>query len=461
MPTDYKNKINVLHNFNKLIKAYKSNREDDYTLAAISMFEFVSFRWKILNNSFAIILLKITKDTLVRFFGTPKKNTYSSSGNLAVLDVDFRSENIRLAYVQEVLKKKPIVFFSKNNLLLRGGLFFNLKIISHIIILFFKLTFINKTKGNKVNFALALKEVIEIECFLHQLNKYNITELIDFANYEVDSNFLYLLLKQKNITVYKVPSPGPLYMHNKILLTDYLILSSGYQLEEIDKIKTIKTKYIIKAIPEMGLNYLKKYIGNQIVIDKVQKDNIYTLGYYSHASWMRAKNKDADNGINLHQSEEITLHLISEFLNQNPKFSLKIFLHPREKKYPHKEHLYSYYNNILKNSKFQFAPVEMNSTDSFNEINVAIVALSTILFERLFVGKKILICKAGIKGFPIKESSLNNISFNTIKELQRLMNEIVELNDDTFYNKFDLNLHRYSNFMDYTPGLMDYTEQLA
>jgi hypothetical protein len=441
----------MLNRFHKLLVSYKDRSGDDYELAGISFFEFVSFRLNPGTRGFLPVLLHVWKDTLSRFFGPQQKKVYAHTDGVAVLDISYNHEQLRLSYVKEVVQKETDVFFSKNNLLLRDGFFHCLQILSNCTFLFFKLWFVNKSKGRKANYALALKQCTEISCLLRQLKKHRIDTLIDFANYEVDSNFLYLLLKERNITVYKVPSPGPLYMHNAILLADYLVLSSGYQLEELREIKTIKTRYIIKAIPEMGLDYLQKYMSGEREKQVPSDPFRYTLGYYSHASWMRKKEKDADNGLNQEHSEQLTLQLIDHFLSENPDYSLTVFLHPREKKGTTKEELDAFYGSHLKTGRYQYAPFDLRSTDSFNEVNIAVVALSTILFERLFVGKKLLICKEGVNGFPSETSSLQHIAFANEAQLKELIGTNHRLSDREFFEKNRLEIHHFSNFLNYTP----------
>jgi hypothetical protein len=258
-----------------------------------------------------------------------------------------------------------------------------------------------------------------------------------------------LLLKKNNISVYKVPSPGPLFMHNKILLTDYLVLSSGYQLEEIEFIKTIKAHTLVKGIPELGLNYLNKYIELEGVTNLSEKQKYsQSIGYYSHGSWLRSKQKNADNGLNIKNSEEKTLSIINDFLKENQGYHLKIFLHPKEKKYHDQKELLAYYDSLIDDKRYSYAPFQLNSADSFDEVNIAVVALSTILFERLFVARKVLICKIGMNGFPLPNSSLNTISFDSLDELKKLILQSWAIPNKEFYKKFNLENHTYLNFLD-------------
>ena len=292
---------------------------------------------------------------------------------------------------------------------------------------------------------------------MNSLKKNKIDLIIDYANYEVDSNFFYLLAKELNITVYKVPSPNPLSFHNKIILGDYLILSSGYQIEEIKKLDKIRVRYIIKSMPEQGINYLNQYKQKGIVLD-----NTYLLGYYSHASWVRLKEKHADNGLAIDNLEEETLKIINDLLKSNSSYKLIIFLHPREKKIE-QEIIYEYYSKILKREQIEFAPLNAKTADSFDLINIAILAISSILFDRLFVGRKLFIYKNKPDAyFPMKESTLNNICFNSKQELETLIGKSIKLTNESFYDSFGISNHLGTNFENYNPILYkDFVQNIS
>lgn len=427
--------------FKKSYYDYLHNKATPYGLAGEALFSFVTFRLVSKNNVFWIDLSKVLKDIVSKFRKENKYKQYNNNTSVAILDTDFKWEHLRVDYTQASLKLNPHYFFSKEELLISDCFMYNVKMITFIFYFYFKILFFNKTKGLKINYALCLKELIECSCLLHFIKKNNITTLIDFANYEVDSNLLYLLLKEQGVTVYKVPSPGPLFIHNSILLSDYLVVTSGYQLEELSHLKNIKVNYLIKSIPEMGYDYLDKYLKKS----QSNNDNAYTLGYYSHASWLRKKQKHADNGLNLENAEEETLKIIDAFLLKKSNYKLTVFLHPREKTIDSKE-VYRYYTEIFKSKNIEFAPKEISTANSFDNVNIAILALSTILFERLFVKRKVLICKKNIQSFPHPTSSLNHICFETVGELENLIVQASHLNNDEFYNNFQINNHTYEQF---------------
>ena len=85
--------------------------------------------------------------------------------------------------------------------------------------------------------ALTIIEVLEISVLLKWLERYNLNSIYDFVPFEVDSNFMYLCTRELGAHTTKIPSPGPLSTHNKIMLCDTLVLSGGYHFEEVSRLK--------------------------------------------------------------------------------------------------------------------------------------------------------------------------------------------------------------------------------
>jgi hypothetical protein len=409
-------------------------------IAADSLFTHQSYRLGKDANKDKYLFFRILKEVLFKSFIKFKyyKFTNESTDVVAVLDNSFNYIEIRRNYIKKLSGLNVDLYFNKSQLLGFIGIISLIKAYYYSFFIFFKALFNRENKLKRLNLALIVKELPEISNLLTVLKQHKVNVLFDFANYEIDSNFLYLLLKQNGIKVYKVPSPGPLYMHNKNLLSDVLVISSAYQLEETKMFKhTILFDKLICFYPE--LSTLK--IGDK---KEVIESSKYVVGFYSHASWLREKENHSDNGLNLLEAEESLLKMINNsFINS--KFSLLIFLHPREKSNIYETKVY--YSSLLDSIEFDFAPLEIMSSESFYLCNMAVVTLSTILFERIFEGYKIFISNNAMSGFPSPDSKLLNICFSNETELIKLLNDGVNLSDSDFFQRYDLTGYKKEYFI--------------
>lgn len=417
---------------------YKGDKKSLDYIAAESLFTSVSYRFNEDSQQDKFLFLKVIKEVLFKSFKKIPSKIISQDSSVAVLDNSFNCIEIRKKYIEKLTGDKIKIVFSKSTLLGYSGFINTFKSFFYIFYFFFKSYLVIKKGIVRTNYALLIKQIPEIINLIEILEENKITILFDFANYEVDSNFLYLILKEKGVKVYKVPSPGPLFMHNKNLLTDVLVICSGYHLEETRLYKeTIIFKELVQFYPELSDLAIKK----NIVADDKKK---FIVGFYSHASWLREKKKHVDNGLNLLRAEESLLKLINETF-ENTNYQLLIFLHPREK---HKiDETEAYYKNFLSNIRYEFAPVDKKSTDCYHLCNLALITLSTILFERIFEGHKILISKQDIVGFPNPNSLLNNICFSNSSELSMLLEENSDIKDHDFFEKYKLSDYMSEKFI--------------
>lgn len=436
--------MKVKQAFNKAIKSYHLKTNDDWYLAGMSLLEFVSFRINYSSLGYKSLLWSVFKNLLRDIIINSRKNNpvkLNGDSSSIILDCSLSYIDLRENYVKNILGGNPGILFCKNNLIFTNGILGKLSLLIYTTLLFIKFYFSNTDEKTSKNFAFVLREIVENYCLFKYLNSLKAKTLYDFSNYEVDSNVIYMLCKEHGIMVYKIPSPGPLINHNSILLTDCLIVSSGYHLEELQILKSIKYQNLIKAMPEMSPLFFSIYKNNNEKADK------HSMAYYSHGSWLRLLAKDADVGLNTYNGEIETLKLIGLFLKKHPQFKLTVFLHPRERKPLLANDTMNFYSKWLPKDTFSFSSPNEKTTESFTKSNLAIVSLSTILFERLFIGKKTLICNKGLTNFPRKGSQLENITFSEYTNLENMILENYELEDKTFFDKMNLNSYLSTNFI--------------
>lgn len=406
-----------------------NNVLSDEFIAASSLFNAVTFRLDKNASNDKFLPFRIIKEVISTSFKKVEIRHVDRQASIAVLDNTFDFIDTRIRYIEKLNGEKVKLIINKSKQLGYTSLLGMAQSFFAILYFSIKAPFVLRRNVSRINYWLLLKQIPEIINFMAIVKRENISEVYDFANYEVDSNFLFLLLKEKGVNVVKVPSPGPLYGHNRNLLTDALVVCSGYQLEEVDLYKeTIRYNKLVAFYPELS----KLEIRPNIDFDE---KNFSVIGFYSHASWLRQKHSHSDNGLNLLMAEESLLKIMGNTFVKSD-YKLMIFLHPREKNSI--EETKEYYKGFLSNINYEFAPFELKSTDCYHLCNLALITLSTILFERIFEGYKILISTTSMVGFPHKDSSLNNICFSSADELKELIEKNIKRSNEEFFESNNL-----------------------
>jgi hypothetical protein len=429
----------ILRKYRNIEKAFisKSALSNEF-IAANSLFNSVTFRLDKNAATDRFLALRIIKEVVQSLFKKIEIQYIDRQASVAILDNTFDYIDKRVKYVEKLSAEKVKLVISKSKQLGFTSLLGVFQSLVAIIFFSVKAPFVLRNNVLRTNYWLLLKQIPEIINFLAIIKREKIEVVYDFANYEVDSNFLFLLLKERGVHVVKVPSPGPLFGHNRNLLADTLVVCSGYQLEEIKLYKeTIRYDKLISFYPELAKLEIKPNVS-------FDKDKFSVIGFYSHASWLREKHSHSDNGLNLLIAEESLLKTIgSAFVNS--EFRLLIFLHPREKK--DLEQTKEYYKAFLSNISYEFAPFELKSTECYHLCNLALITLSTILFERIFEGYKILISTDGMIGFPHKNSVLSSICFSSANELNELIEINIQKSNEDFFESNHLSSYTSKIFI--------------
>lgn len=292
-------------------------------------------------------------------------------------------------------------------------------------------------RGNK---TLHITLIAEQAALLYILKKNKITHLYDFSPFLIDSNWSYLLTKNLQLKYTKIPSPGPLFTHNSELLADCLVLSSGYHLEEINHLPSIKVKTFEYGLPESAFSYIHKYHPHFPATKKK------TLGFYSHGTWLRRKLGQAEDGLHIDQAEMTLLADLSRFLKENPSYELILFIHPKERKADHLKDTQAFYHQFFEGLTYRFSEDEGGSVLQFDQVDIGVIALSTILFERLFCGYKTIIGKYNIANFPSANSALEQITFDSYSQLSTLIHKVSDMPENEFFMQRGMAKYRHDYY---------------
>lgn len=332
----------------------------------------------------------------------------------------------------------PSFFIERNGLQITGSL----RVVTVLIyfMLWPFLTLWALFSKHSANIALLYDEWTEAIALMQVVKHNKISYIYFYCPYEADANALYLLLHREGVTVNKIPSPNLLAAHNQEVLSDSITLSSPCQADELHTYRdTIKVGEIIKWFPEQFAAYADVYRNER------REAQRFTLGYYSHASWFRTSEGKVSEVGDV-EAEFALLRTLKQILNVHPQFRCVVFLHPKEKRADVFPQTQEYYNDQIGTGKYVFADVNVAASRIFDSVDIGVGALSTILFERLFLGNKTIFFPAGIKIFPVPESSLRAICPVSASELESIILQCAEESTRMFLEKRDLRKYTIFNW---------------
>jgi hypothetical protein len=300
------------------------------------------------------------------------------------------------------------------------------------------LIFSSLFKKDKAPFAVIFKEILETINLLNFVKEFKINKLYFFCIYEKDANLCTLILQQHGVQIHKIPSEVPLGIWNKIIVADTLCICNGYQYDEI---KEFKDSIFINETefwgPENVLENIEKY---KLPVETKKQ----TIGFYSTGAWVRKLENHIDQGFDMQTMEEQVKLAIKEFCSLNPEYTLLVFLHPREK-WP------KYMNQTIEKYKKDFEGVKFHlsentkSSNSFEEADFGIAFQSTIVYERLYFGFKIIMMPVGTANFPVSEGGMKSICAISKEDLFEKIKSNIYLDNSQFFEKN--NIKHFAKFL--------------
>lgn len=345
-----------------------------------------------------------------------------------------------LEYVQRSSSKKIGVWISKDDL--SGNPHFPffefchfwLTALSWAIGILFRSAF-------RSNRGLLIREMYENALLVKEIQARSLQHVYHFVPYEKDANVFSLLLKKVNVRVTFIPSAGPISKHNHTMIADEIVLVTPYQVEEYERRwkNQIRFEKLLRWIPERAYTYIDLYR------DKTFVFNEKTIGYYSHGSWVRLKHRHqfAEAAT---KKEEWILGLIRAYLESHPDVRLIVFPHPRERKPEMMADTKAYYAKHVGVERVEISSNDKSSAESFDQVDLAVAAYSSIVYERLFCGFKMIIGSPDRTGFPMENSSLSQIVFYNYMEMERFIDDAFGMPNDVFFAQYGIAGFHYNRF---------------
>ncbi len=404
--------------------------EDDYVKSARRLFYGPSFRIPDHVSRFRHLLGSYGQ-ALKKCWGTAPNYDLISEGisTHLVWDNFNKSKNARLDQIKINDAVIPGKFVSREQAAPRQ--FITRLATSMMLVLSLPLFIVWLLKPANKAVSLLPLELVEWAGLMEVVSRRQVKYVYLFSQYECDTNAMVLWLRKMGVTVNKIPSPNLLVIHSKNLVTDELTLSSPYQLDELqgDLIRASYRK-LNYWVPEQFHVYRNNYKNRN-------KAATGTVGYYSHGSWIRKKSGLTDTGVGDVEAEQQLIALLGELLQEGKLDRVTIFLHPKEKRLSAEE-LNSYYRSVFGEGRFTFAPLNVPSAELFDAVDIGVGAISTILFERLFLGCKTIFYPLGIADFPVENSSFRHICAFNKSELADLLQTMKQQSTGNTLNRLDL-----------------------
>lgn len=423
----------VLKAYRGLSKAWiSSEKNTEEYLASVCFFENMTYRLYESDKSDPLIGLRMAVRLWRRLGKTTKSGVVpvNEDGKIVIVGGLLRTSELIIRYIQGNSPEKVHSYIAKDFITTPPGLRFRIFITMLPFIL--RQTWRCLYSNNRVNLALAIHEVFEIAFILDYFRSNNLKELYDWIPYEKDSNLLSLLAQKQGIIVTKLPSSGPLVTHNRFMLSQQVVLTTPYQFEELAKYKdTITASKILRWPPQGAMDHGDHY-------KEKRKTTPHTIGFFSHGSWIRKQEKHAEHGRNVLDAERSILFFLGKFVEENPDFKILIFPHPREKKKEILNETKSFYAQCIGHDRFEILPPELSTADNFDKADIGLGAFSSILYERMYCGFKVLIGNIGFSDFPMTSSKLNQICFDEYDEMKQLLLHFADLSSEQFFEETGL-----------------------
>lgn len=430
----------VLAAYRGLSEAWTSSEKNtDEYLASVCFFENMTYRLYEDDKSDPLIGLRMAV-RLWRRLGKSEQSgvvPVNPDGKIVIVGGLLKTSSLIIRYIQGNSSEKVHSYLAKDFISTSSNM--RSKIIMTMLPFIVKQSWSCFFRKNRVNLALGIHEVFEIAYILHYLKLHQLTELYDWIPYEKDANFLSLLAQKQGMIVTKLPSSGPLVTHNRFMLSQQVVLTTPYQYEELEKFRdTITAQTILRWPPQGAMDHGNFYQDRQLTTPK-------TIGFFSHGSWIRKQEKHAEHGRNVLDAEKTILSFLGKFIEENPDYKILIFPHPREKKKDMYERTTAFYRECIGHSHFEILPSDLTTADNFDKADIGLGAFSSILYERMYCGFKVLIGNIGFSDFPMTSSKLNQICFDQYEEMKQLLLDFSDISSEKFFEETGLTGYSQEN----------------
>ncbi|MFZ4784684.1 MAG: hypothetical protein ACOYLH_04345 [Flavobacteriales bacterium] len=431
--------ISVVRFFKQCL--HSTDRSSDEYLAGKCLRENSSYRLDVSSETDRMLGFREMKRVWTRW-KSPKRGLIpmDKETSVAVLSSNEANQDIIIYYIERSASKKIGVWISKDDLCGDPEFSFFEFSLFWFTALGWSLGIFIKS-SSRANRALLIREIYENAILVNEIQARGLKHIYHFVPYEKDANVFSLLMKKLQVKCTFIPSAGPISKHNHTMIADEIVLVTPYQMEEYERKwkDQIRFEKLLRWIPERAFTYIDLYRNRTFQFHEK------TIGYYSHGSWVRLKHKHHSAELAA-KKEEWILSLLKLYVESHPDVNLIIFPHPRERKTELLEETKAYYSKHVGVDRVAISSNEKSSAESFDQVELAVAAYSSIVYERLFCGFKMIIGSQERTGFPMENSSLSQIVFYNYSEMEHFVDDAFGMPNDAFFKQYGIDSFHYSNY---------------
>ncbi|WP_459073178.1 hypothetical protein [Halocola ammonii] len=358
------------------------------------------------------------------------------ANNVACFDGSIKQVESRKEYLSGLTNPNPGLWIGRDSLGHGRLSRFSIKtffLTSLLFIIYLPHLFFGK---NRASYALLILEYCEWCVLLKSLKEHDIQKVYFFCSFELDGNFISLLLMEEGISFIRIPSSNPLSYFYEDVVTDKFALTAPFHSEELKLLGNWKYNELVN-LPCFNYKQLLKL--REIEPNPARSDRTRTLAVMTRGIWRRIERGDSANDRGEYRSELELLDHLREYIQLNPEIEVTILMHPCEKVDDALfERAKDYYRETLKKKDLIFPARNKNSLECFYDSNVAISTNSSTNIERLFLGLKTLYFPAYLDFEIFTKTRLANISCKTKEQLFSDLDWSFNSSNQEFFTKKEI-----------------------
>lgn len=303
---------------------------------------------------------------------------------------------------------------------------------------FFLATMISRKKST---LALVMLQWVENNIALQTFVGQGVQRVYLFGGYENDQGLTGLMCELAQVQLVLVPSSNPIKNFYSEVIAHGFVFTSPFQRKEYED---LKSRWSIKEMLDWPLPVVKKLLP----YIKSNPSKSRHIAFMSRGVWLRKlRGIQAQNNNRDFDYEEGCMAVLRDFLLENKSISLLILPHPMERAtegyWKQAQDYYSAYFSGIEILYPQDANVK--SFQMFGDAELALASISSVNIERLFCGYKTLYAPIGAEHQFFSGSTLDNIVARTPARLKQLLEESMQLNENEFFERYELTEYRYSS----------------
>lgn len=211
-------------------------------------------------------------------------------------------------------------------------------------------------------------------------------EIYLFRIYLFETNFLAARLRERGIYVNLIASTTPLTHYNRFLIGDSLKLCNPYQQDEYPHFQRNYTCRHFELWSPEDIVALAGYYRDK---EKPNLSNV--IGVYTQGFWLRIQLGiyEENAGKEIAAWEDSLLQIALQMLERHHDLQVIIYPHPLERRHPQKTQ--QHFGRLLtSHARLRIDFSNQNSTLTFDQVGLGLTTMSTIGFDRLYLGFRTL-----------------------------------------------------------------------